>query len=178
MDIKVGDLVTYKSSGEIRIASIIDDKDIDNIQEDIKNKNIEILKIERPHYEVVEEKKELLTKEEKEFLKQVLKFMDIKILYISIDKQVVSNRKKIHFSQNEDGSGLGYWYYIKNSYFNRLEDNKVYTLQELGLEESQMCKYCGNKQYTIRISVDKWNEKEKEFEPYNNFEINYCPICR
>ena len=41
-----------------------------------------------------------------------------------------------------------------------------------------MCKYCESKQYTIRISVDEWNEKEKKFEPNNNFEITYCPMCR
>ena len=40
-----------------------------------------------------------------------------------------------------------------------------------------MCEYCENKQYTIRISVDEWNEKEKKFKPNNNFEVDYCPMC-
>ena len=134
-DIQVGDKITYKSLGEIRIALISDNEDIDNIQEDIKSNNIQILKIERPKYEVVEEKKELLTEEEREFLRQVLRFIDVKILFINIYRQEIHNRKEIHFSQNEDGSGLGYWYYIKDNSFSGLEIDKVYTLKELGLEE-------------------------------------------
>ncbi len=79
-------------------------------------------------------KEELLTEEEKEFLKQILKFVDIKIRSISIKR--ITNKKEIHFNINKDGSGLGYWYYIKNNFFNGLETNKVYTLKELGLEEN------------------------------------------
>lgn len=41
-----------------------------------------------------------------------------------------------------------------------------------------MCKFCNSEGYTIRISVDKWNEKDKKFETENNFEVNYCPMCR
>ncbi len=40
-----------------------------------------------------------------------------------------------------------------------------------------MCKFCEDKQYTIRITVDKWNEEKKQFETDNNFEVKYCPMC-
>lgn len=41
-----------------------------------------------------------------------------------------------------------------------------------------MCKYCESKELTIRISVDYFNSETKEFEPYNNFEVEFCPMCR
>ena len=138
LDIQVGDKITYKHKAmEVENTEIVYELGrISTLLFEIKEGNMEILKIERPKYEVVEENKELLIEEEKEFLKQVLRFIDIKILSINIYKQEISNKKEIHFNQNEDGSGLGYWYYIKNSYFNGLEINKVYTLKELGLEEN------------------------------------------
>lgn len=40
------------------------------------------------------------------------------------------------------------------------------------------CKFCNSKEYTIRISVDKWIAEEKKFIAENNFEVDYCPICR
>ena len=92
MDIQVGDRIIYKYMGEMKTSLITDDEDIENIQEDIKNNSIEIIKIERPKYEVVEEKKELLTEEEKDFLRQALRFIDIKILSINIYKQEISNK--------------------------------------------------------------------------------------
>ena len=133
IDLQVGDRVTYRIIKTNEILTLIIDGS--SLLEDLKDKkHIEILKIERPKYEVVEEKKELLTEEEKKFLEQILKFMDIKILSISISKKIISEKKEIHFNQNRDSSGLGYWYYIKNNTFNGLETDKVYTLEELGLD--------------------------------------------
>lgn len=40
-----------------------------------------------------------------------------------------------------------------------------------------MCKYCNSKEYTIRISVDRWIEQDKKFIPENNFEVEFCPMC-
>lgn len=41
-----------------------------------------------------------------------------------------------------------------------------------------MCKYCNSKEYTIRISVDRWIEQDKKFIPENNFEVEFYPMCR
>ena len=136
MDIQVGDRITYRYleiKDKIFIAIINVLSELIDYERMVKENQIEILKIERPKYEVIEEKKELLTEEEREFLKQVLIFMDKKISSINIT-QILNNKKEIHFNQKEDGSGLGYWYYVKNSFFNGLEIDKVYTLKELGLE--------------------------------------------
>lgn len=39
-----------------------------------------------------------------------------------------------------------------------------------------MC-ICENKKYTIRISVDEWNDEQKKWDYFNDFDIYYCPIC-
>ncbi len=135
MDIQVGDLVTYKNSmGNIRQVVIKDEeqkiKYINNV-DTYKN----ILKIERPKYEVVEEKKELLTEEEREFLRQILKFGNYGsntengiIKYIIKDGYYI----ELHY---EDWA-YNTIYIDKNLYFRNLERNKTYTLKELGLEEN------------------------------------------
>lgn len=70
-EIEVGDRVTYRNkiTGEIRQSIKLNSIEFTT--------NEEILKIERPKYEVVEEKKELLTEEEREFLKDMCKYFDV-----------------------------------------------------------------------------------------------------
>ena len=129
MDIQVGDLVTYKNSmGNIRQVVIKDEeqkiKYINNV-DTYKN----ILKIERPKYEVVEEKKELLTEDEREFLKQCKKINN-SINYIQRfeDKTYLINEdnNKNVFILND----------IHKNLFKKLENGYEYTLKELGLEEN------------------------------------------
>lgn len=82
MDIKleVGDRYTYKSKNEpnyqAREKIITNEDDIIKILNCIKDKQIEILKIERPKYEVIEEKKELLTFSDKEMIKKMIENVD------------------------------------------------------------------------------------------------------
>lgn len=68
--IKVGNRVTYKykNSNETQVVLICTDLFLDELA---TNNDIEILKIERPNWEVVEEKKDLLTEEEREFYSKV-----------------------------------------------------------------------------------------------------------
>ena len=130
INIQVGDRVTYKVLDKNETGMlIIDHTGIEEVLMDTTY--YEILKTERPKYEVVEE---LLTDEEKEFLKQILRFMETRIMSINIKEDIKSNKKEIHFNQNKDGYGLDYWYYIKNNTFNKLKIDKVYTLEELGLD--------------------------------------------
>ena len=99
---------------------------LDLIITNINKRNIEILKIERPHYEVVEEKKELLTEEEKEFLKTICKYYDIRTIYF--------NKVDIGF-YNKNNSVVNSSNYPENMEFNKVEKYKYYTLKELGLEK-------------------------------------------
>ena len=102
--------------------------------EDLKDKkHIEILKIERPKYEVVEEKKELLTEEEKEFLKKALEFGNYGEATKNGTIKFIEKRGYfIYFYYDEWCSNS--IYIDKNLYFRKLEEDKKYTLQELGLD--------------------------------------------
>ena len=91
------------------------------------NVEYEIIKIERPKYEEVKEKKELLTEEEKEFLKTICKFYDIKTIYFN--KVDIGFYDKNNFIVNASN-------YTENMKFNKVEKNQYYTLKELGLEEN------------------------------------------
>lgn len=95
--------------------------------------SIEILKIERPQYEVIEEKKELLTEEEKEYLKLVLKLEINKTIAIKKTRNSAGN---MHLNLLY-GNGIadGYYRAIKDDYFKNLEKNVIYTLKELGLKD-------------------------------------------
>lgn len=70
MDIQVGDRITYKN-GHVELI-----QNNENLKDRIENCTIEVVKIERPKYEIVEEKEELLTEEEKEFLKNYVKLIE------------------------------------------------------------------------------------------------------
>ncbi len=78
MNIQIGDRITYKSANdEERQVIMTNLEQIDRY----KDSGL-IIKIERQKYEVVEEKKELLTEEEREFLKQYIKMSPLNINYI------------------------------------------------------------------------------------------------
>lgn len=123
INLQVGDRVTYiDKQGKKCIITVLEDKGelSDNKDNPIK----EIIKIERPKYEVIEETKELLTDEEKEFFKIYEKVMDFKIT--EIEK---ANNKLYVWDM-----GTNYEIEIDESVFLNLENEKTYTLKELGLE--------------------------------------------
>ena len=130
MDIQVGDKITYKGVYGAERQVIMTNLDVID-----DYKGIDIIKIERPKYEVVEEKKELLTEEEKEFLRQALKFGN----YGSDTgngtiKFIVKSGYFIELYY-EDWT-CNTIYIDKKLYFKNLEQEEPYTLKELGLEES------------------------------------------
>ena len=133
MDIQVGDRVIFEGG----IVKLIYDSDrLFEINQYINGGGNQIIKIERPKYEVVEEKKELLTKEEKEFLRQALKFGN----YGSDTgngtiKFIVKSGYFIELYYKD-------WtcntiYIDQKLYFKNLEQEEQYTLKELGLEGDQ-----------------------------------------
>ncbi len=134
MDIQAGDRVTYEISngvgGKIRRITIITE-DNEAFTNDTK-----IIKIERPKYEVVEEKKELLTEEEKEYLKNIIKPLKYKSL--TIKKSSDNYIKILIYTENDDCCdtlSLPYIKNFKNLKFENLEESKDYNIEELGLEE-------------------------------------------
>ncbi len=128
MDIQVGDKVIFED-GTVKL--IYDEDRLFEINQYINGGGNQILKIERPKYEVVEEKKELLTEEEKEFLKQYIIFSgeDTFVKYI-----IIYRSNNICFL-NEAHQEINRFKIYGDKYFNKLVFDKQYTLKELGLEE-------------------------------------------
>lgn len=126
LDVRIGDRVTYKNSmNDIRQVII---KDEEQKNKYCNNKTaFEILKIERPQYEVIEEKKELLTEEERGFLKSYIKIIEN-----------LNNGKVINILRTETKirvylkTGLDYCIEVGTKFSNMKIDTS-YNLSELGL---------------------------------------------
>ena len=148
-NIEVGDIVTYKYTfGDTIYSKIILTNDDKNYkQQQSIDGEIVLIKIERPKYEAIEAKKELLTEEEKEFLKQAVKFANYgnkgngKIKYIKQFGYYIN----FHFSPHHCNAIC----IDKDMYFRGLTEDEEYTLLEL------------------RIGDLKMSEKDKEI--LNNF---------
>ncbi len=125
IDLQVGDRVTYKSIKTNEVVTLIIDETA--LLNDMQDKRFfEILKIERQKYETVYEKKELLTEEEKEFLKGILKYYEME--YIEFQNENIN-------LLDEDKYTIAYFDYPRrNLEFEGIERHKYYTLKELGLE--------------------------------------------
>ena len=130
LDLQVGDRVTFENlEGNVVIMLIKNNAEIPEILDTLKARKI--LKIERPHYEVIEEKKELLTEEERKFLNHFIKSME----YYS------NNIWEIKFDEESiDFYGFSGVRLVSVDYPSILTFNTVklgkYSVQELGLEES------------------------------------------
>ncbi len=130
MDIQVGDRVTYiDKQGKKCIITVLEDKG--ELCDCKDNPVSEILKIERPKYEVVEEKKELLTEKEREFLKDMCNmckyYNNISLIYFT-EEAVIRFCNKVFYV-------IGALDYPNSLNFNNIEKGTYYTLKELGLEE-------------------------------------------
>ena len=125
IQIEVGDRVTSKNkgTGKIYVEIAYNNVAIENMKSDLYN--TEIIKIERPHYEVVEEKKELLTEEEKEFLKSILRYYKATTIYFDVDRVLFFDDIIEEISPN----------YPKGLKFEGVKKHTQYDLEELGLEE-------------------------------------------
>ena len=132
---KFGDKITYKSLDKTEVALLLDEADVNSIQKDIDNNNIEVLKIERPKYEVVE-KKELLTEKEREYLKNVINYINEysgkKISKVIFWKY--TNYNEMLFYGHCEHYVVGK--IVVKERFDGLKAEKEYTLKELGLEEN------------------------------------------
>ena len=127
MDIQVGDRVTYQNKlNEIKKAIIKDDEMA--ILFKVDKKYIKVLKIERPKYETIEEKKELLTEEEKDFLKQYIKI--IENLNNGEVKEIYREETYLRLYLK---TGLDYKIEVGTKFSNMKLEN-TYTLEELGLK--------------------------------------------
>ena len=131
MKIEVGDKLTGKwlDNNQIIEEMAVSNDFLQKLYKNIENNKVEILKIERPNWEVVEEKKELLTEEEREFLKLALKYVNKRAKYI------FKNIYGIYLTNeplDQDGTYRSIFIdYLSGKFFVGLEENKEYSLKEL-----------------------------------------------
>lgn len=126
MDIKieVGDRVTYRRNDDGITRNACITTQANNLL--LNPDEYEILKIERPKWEVVEEKKDLLTEEEREFLEFFTKHYKVgKIRFCEKYIDIISTINTCVTCPD----------YPENMKFEGVERWKNYTLKELGLEE-------------------------------------------
>lgn len=118
------------------VSSCRDIADLCNLKDNYSDLG-KIIKIEEPVYSTVyEHKPEILDEAEKRYLKQVIRpYKDVK----SIQKYIFSNKRlaKIQIWV-PDIRGTGCWSidlppFKKDTMYKNMEDNKSYTLEELGL---------------------------------------------
>lgn len=127
MDIQVGDRVTYKNlEGNVVTTLIVNNFDKADIKKILETR--EFIKIERTKFEVIKEKKELLTEEEKEFLKQYIKIIENLNNGKVIDILRGETRIRVYLE-----TGLDYYIEVGPKFSNMKIDTS-YTLSELGLE--------------------------------------------
>lgn len=119
MKIEVGDRVTYKG-GYIEI--VLDNEEI-NYQTVIRDRKIDkVERIGQNGWEVVEEKKELLTEEEREFLKDMTKYYEsVKIVFGDNEVDI----------QNAKNKTVNVPDYPKKMKFEGVERYEYYDLKEL-----------------------------------------------
>ena len=134
MEIKVGDVLTYKNGNKL-----INYGFCDGVIQDQFNQ-LEIVKVERPiNYETIyEAPKKLLDKAEKKYLENVLRPFKDRINFIR------KEGKNFYYPTNEYISEYIYIdigkdnystlpYFEKDQYYKGMEIEKDYTLDELGL---------------------------------------------
>lgn len=124
------------------------DGDCDIIDRVLKNYTVEdaidekyvimITKIERPHYETIyEAPKQILDKEEKEYLENVIRPFRDRVKYI---KKIITKCRGWEQMQFisitiKDEVGICLPYFKKDTMYKGMEVDKEYTLKELGLFE-------------------------------------------
>lgn len=120
IQVEIGDRVTYENE----VVEVLNSK---HAVERAIGYAVKIIKIERPKWEVVEEKKELLTEEEREFLEFFVKHYEAEEFMFDIDDIDVRNSENHYCICCID--------YPKGIKFKNVQREKCYSTKQLGLEE-------------------------------------------
>ena len=133
LDLQVSDRVTYKYTDKSNtVVELVSNDNVDvlSFKDYLENERIKILKIERigeNGWYTVYEKKDLLTSEEKEFLKDIIKYYD-NISQIKFREEIIN-------LCDEDSYVMCSLDYPDNMKFENIKKVEFYTLKDLGLEE-------------------------------------------
>lgn len=122
-EVKVGDVITYNDGSQRQISFT------ENTTIDIDK----IIKIERPDYKTIFEKKDILDKEEKEYLSAVIKPFRNKVLGISKTRGIFEEKEESIVIVLKTGENIPFPYFKTNTMYKKMEPSRLYTLEELGL---------------------------------------------
>ena len=130
--LKKGDIITYTFDNSEKIYHlVINDYYINKKAINISEHGEKILKIERPTT-IYEAPKQILDKEEKEYLEAVCKPFKEKVISITKHKNTVGEWIEVFLIYNEV---IEFPVFKANTMYKGMELNKEYTLKELGLFE-------------------------------------------
>lgn len=145
-DLKDGDIVTYRNGTRRRVRNnkLLDEDGysgnrLENYNNNLKDKdgghNLDIIKVERPTYETVfERKEEILDETEKRYLKQVIRPFRDRVKYIQKFTFSTGRAKiTIKTEKYKDTWYVGLPPFEKDAMYKNMEPDKKYTLEELGL---------------------------------------------
>lgn len=102
---------------------------------DLKSKSFgKIIKIEEPEYKTVyEEKKEILDKAEKRYLRGIIRPFRHKVEFIKKCDSVICKDNSYMYIYIKNENSITLPYFERNTMYKGMELNKHYTLEELGL---------------------------------------------
>lgn len=151
-DLLDGDLVTYRNGskgiknrdhlqkiGNCGIFASLLDYTEKLKQKENRYKDLDIIKVERPvKYETIfqrveEEKKEILDKVEKNYLKIIIKPIRSNIKYIEKDEKISLGNKEFLVIYIKDEAMMIFPSFKKGTMYSGMKLNKKYTLEELGI---------------------------------------------
>lgn len=140
LDIQVGDKVTYiDKQGKKCIIIVSEDKgELSDCEDSFIS---DIIKIERPKYEIIKEKKEILDEVEKEYLWNIIKPFKDKvecIRKVGLEGIYNSNNGKEYIMIGiVKDTPISLPYFKENTMYKGMKINRFYTLKDLGLEEEE-----------------------------------------
>ena len=119
----VGNRVTYKINGYTKTILITDNDDIEMLK-DLEIINVEACLWEKIDFEEEIKEKKLLTEDEEEFLKSMIKWYNISTIEFNGTEVFLKENGRIVCNPD----------YPENMKFENIKEYKYYTLKELGLE--------------------------------------------
>ena len=123
VDLKVGDVITYNDGNQRQISFTENNIDINRI-----------IKVERPDYKTIFEKKEnILDEQEKKYLTAVIKPFRNKVLGIRKTRGIFEEKEESIVIALKTGENIPFPYFKTNTMYKKMELSRLYTLEELGL---------------------------------------------
>lgn len=120
-------------SNQITYYNDCKDKDLAKLVIELLCKDIDMLESIKQDYENKEDEKQILDEDEKIFLKNISRPFKYKIIYIKKTSDCETEMEYLHFHLI-GGDDFYLPYFTKGTMYKKMEKEKEYSLQELGIE--------------------------------------------